>query len=188
MITQKNVEKILASYALELQELFKIEVKYEKKLAAYYVIAKAPIEVVLLLVTFKRNLQTDNFYVTIKIQRGNNQTFMSRSSDASQFNKFIHDRIPYFKELIEVYKTKNYLYRYTEGNVKHLSLHTFTNREVEMVPLEKVGTTEMLDYLLDNEWIETKKMNLLFDALTRALDDEKIKYVLYELMKNGNTS
>lgn len=184
MFNQKNVEKILTSYVLELQELLKCEVVLKKSVLTYKVVVKSFGDLQLLLVTFKRNMNTDTLYVAIKVQRGNNQSYMSRSNDLSQFNKFIHDRIPYFKKLIEVYRTKIYLYRYSEKGVNYLSLHTYTNREVEMVPLEKVEPTELLDYLLDHEWIEPKKMNLLYEALTRALDDEKIKYVLYELMKN----
>lgn len=184
-ITHQAAKDVLESYATELRELLDVQVSFltvppNFMTLRLYIRGK---ELKIIETQVFRAKSTGELYTSSKLFNVNQTYILNRQNEINNFNKSVHERLPFIKKMVEVYITKQLLYRYEDNGVKKLSLHTFTNREVEVLELEKCNPDEMLNYLIDNGIYEVKKIEKLYESLKVYVQPDAILKILYDLMK-----
>lgn len=184
-ITHQFVKETCESFAAELREKYKIEATAFYVAPSFYSIRMyfRGKEFKVFECSISRHKQTGELYLNSKLFAVNNAYLPQRIKDAKVLNERLHERFPYIEKTLEMYANKVLLYRYIENNISKISLHTFTNKEVEIVELEKCSSEELLNYIIENDILDVNKAETLYQSMKLYLTDDIIIKILYDLMK-----
>lgn len=184
-ITSKGVKETLESFAQELRETLKVDIScFAIDPASYFLrmfIHSREIKIVD--ITVARNKNSSELYLRCKFYKVEQNYLPFNLSDLKKFNEKLHEHLFVIEKMVETYKNEIFLYQFIEDGVTKLSLHNFTNRDTKVLRLKECEVSEMINFLIEEKIFDANKIERIYQNLEIYLDVDKIRTILYNLMK-----